>query len=211
MHRRGPRARASHARTVRNHCQRGDRAGQSAGGRIGLADDHPDAAEDRLRRARRGAPALARRRRHPVHQLGGKTVLDGAPGFAVHRPSVRAMAAVGANSVLYRRPHSAGGSALHGDGVRVVEPVRGRAALHPEPGRAQRRHHGVRVRAIGRALARRRLDRGAMGHAADLGRAVYRRARHRGASVAAGAAGQRAGGAAADPAGSATGVAGRAA
>ena len=43
----------------------------------------------------------------------------------------------GASAVLYRRSYSAGGGALHGDGVRVVEPVRGRAALHPEPGRAQ--------------------------------------------------------------------------
>jgi ACR3 family arsenite transporter len=74
--------------------ERGNRAGQSAGGRAGLADDHPDAAEDRLRRARPGARALARRRCHAVHQLGGKAVLDGVAGLAVHRPSVRAMAAI---------------------------------------------------------------------------------------------------------------------
>ena len=61
------------------------------------------------------------------------------------------MAAVGANSVLYRRPYSAGGGAMHGHGVRVVEPVRGRAALYPEPGRAKRRHHGFCLRAAGRA------------------------------------------------------------
>ncbi len=76
-------------------------------------------------------------------------------------------------------PHSAGGGALHGDGVRVVEPVRGRAALHSEPGRAQRRHHGVCVRAAGRPAARRRLDRGAVGDLADLGGALYRRTRYR--------------------------------
>ena len=180
--------RASRARCVRRHCRRGGRAGQSPGRRAGLADDHPDAAEDRLRRARPGARALARRRRHPVHQLGGEAVLDGAAGFAVHRPSVRAVAAVGANSVLHRRPHSAGGGALHRDGVRLVEPVRGRAALHAESGRAQRRHHGVCVRAAGRTAARRRLDRGALGYAADLGGALYRGARHHRAAMAARAA-----------------------
>ena len=59
----------------------------------------------------------------------------------------------GSDPVLYRRPHSAGRGALHGDGVRVVEPVRRRAALHPEPGRAQRRHHDLRLRADGRPAA----------------------------------------------------------
>ena len=96
-------------------------------------------------------------------------------------------------TVLYRRPHPAGGGAMHGDGVRVVEPVRGRAALHAEPGRAERRHHGLRLRAAGRPAAGRRLDHRAVGHPADVGRALYRRAGHRRAAMAARAAAPSAG------------------
>ena len=44
--------------------------------------------------------------------------------------------------------------ALHGDGVRLVQPLRRRAALHAEPGGPQRRHHGRRLRADRRAAAR---------------------------------------------------------
>jgi arsenite transporter len=38
-----------------------------------------------------GAPALARRRRHAVHQLGGQAVLDGGARLALHRLPVRPM------------------------------------------------------------------------------------------------------------------------
>ena len=205
----GVASRTSVTRTVRDHCERRGRAGQPAGRRAGLADDHPDAAEDRLRRARPGARALARRRRHAVHQLGGEAVLDGVAGLDIHRAPVRAMAAVRANPFLYRRPHSAGGGALHGDGVRVVEPVRRRAALHPEPGRAQRRHHDVCLCAAGRPAAGRCLHHRALGDPADIGGAVYRGARHRRAAMATRAARHRAGSVAADTACAAAGVTGR--
>ena len=61
---------------------------------------------------------------------------------------------------------------------------RGRAAFHAEPGGAQRRHHGVRLRAAGRPAARPLLDHGAVGDPADLGRALYRGARHHCAGLA---------------------------
>ena len=188
MHCRRRRTRTFVARAVRNHCKRGDCAGQSAGGRAGMANDYSDAPEDRFRCARPGARALAGRRRHAVHQLGSQAVLDGVAGLAVHRSPVRAVAVVGANPVLYCRPHSAGGGALHGDGVRVVEPVRGRATLHAEPGRAERRHHGVCVRAAGRPAARASPRSPCPGRPADLGGAIYRRAGHRRATVASRAA-----------------------
>lgn len=38
-----------------------------------------------------------------------EAVLDGVAGFTVHRPSFRTLAVSGTNSVLYRRPHPAGG------------------------------------------------------------------------------------------------------
>ena len=63
--------------------------GQSAGRRADLADDRADAAQDRLRALGQVKRALARHRRDAVHQLGGKTVLDGVAGLAVHRLSVR--------------------------------------------------------------------------------------------------------------------------
>ena len=48
----------------------------------------------------------------------------------------------------------AGGGAVHGDGVRLVEPDRRRPEFHAEPGRAQRHDHGVRLRADRRPAAR---------------------------------------------------------
>ena len=68
-----------------------------------------------------------------------------------------------------------------------------------EPGRAQRRHHGVCLRADRRPAARRRLDHRALGDAAALGGALHRGAGHRRAAVAARAARQRAGGAGSGP------------
>ncbi|MCK7468885.1 MAG: hypothetical protein MZU91_12680 [Desulfosudis oleivorans] len=65
----------------------GDRAGQPAGGRADLGDDHPDAAEDRLRRAGPGAGSTSRGIGVTlVHQLGGQAVLDGAAGLDLHPP-----------------------------------------------------------------------------------------------------------------------------
>ncbi len=70
----------------------------------------------------------------------------------------------------------AGGRPLHRHGVRLVEPGGRRAALHAEPGGAQRRDHGGRLCAPGGAAARPVLHHRAMGHAAAVGRAVHRRA-----------------------------------
>ena len=106
------------------------RPGQPAGGGADLADDHPDAAEDRFRRAAPGEGALARHRRDAVHQLGGQAVLDGAARLAVHRLAVPAVAAGRPDRQLHRRADHPRRRALHGDGLRLVEPVRRRAALH---------------------------------------------------------------------------------
>ena len=80
--------------------------------------------------------ALAGHRRHAVHQLGRKAVLDGVPGVALHRLGVQAISAAGADQQLYRRSHHPCGRPLHRDGVRLEQSVRWRAAFHAEPGRA---------------------------------------------------------------------------
>ena len=56
------------------------------------------------------------------------------------------------------RPHPARRRALHGHGVRVVEPGRWRAAFHAVPGGAQRHDHGGRLRADRGPSARPLLD-----------------------------------------------------
>ena len=76
--------------------------------------------------------ALARHRRHAVHQLGGQAVLDGAARLAVHRLAVPALAARRPDRQLHRRPDPAGRRALHRHGLRVEQPVGRRAALHPD-------------------------------------------------------------------------------
>ena len=96
---------------------------------------------------RPGRQPLARHRRDAVHQLGGQAVLDGAARLAVHRLAVPALPAGRPDRQLHRRPDHPGRRALHGDGVRLVEPDQGRAAFHAEPGGAQRRDHGRRLRA----------------------------------------------------------------
>ena len=98
---------------------------------------------------------------------------------------------------LYRRADPACGGALHGNGVRLVEPRGRRAAFHAVAGRAQRHDHGGGLRANRRAAARPLFDHRAMEHALAVGRPLYRRAGDRGATLAARAAGAgRAGGAA---------------
>ena len=137
------------------HCRRGGRAGQPAGGRAGLADDHPDAAEDRLRRAAArcastGAASASRCSSTGRSSRSRWRCWAGSSSAICSRHCCRRTQI----SILHRRADPAGRGALHGDGVRVVEPVRRRAAFHAEPGRAQRRHHGVRVRADRRPAAR---------------------------------------------------------
>ena len=176
------------------------RAGQSAGRRAGLADGHSDAAQDRPRGAGPGRRALARHRRHGRHQLAGEALLDGAAGVDVHRASVPAVPAGRSDRQLHGGPDPAGGGALHGHGVRLVEPRRGRAAFHARAGGAQRHDHGRGLRADRRPAARPVVDHGALGHADAVGRALHRRAGDRGAALAAHAAGAgRAGGARANP------------
>ena len=118
----------------------------------------------------RGPGALARHRRDPVRQLGRQAVLDGAARLALHRLAVPALPAGRPDQQLHRRADPARRRALHGDGLRLEQPVRRRAALHAEPGRAQRHHHGVRLRADRRPAARPLGDHGAVGDAAALGR-----------------------------------------
>ena len=97
----------------------------------------------------------------------------------------------GPDRQLHRRADPAGRRAVHGDGVRVVEPDRRRAEFHADPGRAQRHDHGLRLRADRRPAARPVVDHGAVGDPVPLGRALHRRAGGRGAAVAALAAGAR--------------------
>ena len=97
----------------------------------------------------------------------------------------------GADRQLYRRADPAGRRALHGDGVRVVQPDRWRPELHADPGRAQRHDHGVRLCADRRAAARPVLDHRAVVDAVPLRRSLHRRAGDRGAAVAAVIAGAR--------------------
>src|SRR3546814_18269611 len=49
-----------------------------------------------------------------------------------------------------------------------------RLALHAEPGRVERHHHGLCLRAAGRPPSRRRLDHRALGHAPAVGSALHR-------------------------------------
>ena len=169
---------------------RGDRrGGQSAGRRAGLADDHSDAAQDRPRGARASEQALARRRRDGRRQLAGEAFLDGAAGMAVHRAFVSAFPPRRSDRRLYRRIDPAGGGALHGHGVRLVESRRGRTAFHAVASRAERLHHDRRLRADRRAAAGPLLHRRALEHAAAVGRALHRPAGDRRATLATRAAG----------------------
>ena len=161
---------------VARHRQPRSRARQPAGRPADLGDDHPDAGEDRLRRARPRAPPLARHRRDAVRQLGGQAVLDGVARLAVRAPCLRALVAGRAARQLRRRPDPAGRGAVHGDGVRLEQADRWRSVLHAVADRAQRRDHDLRVRAAGRPVARPLVDHGAVGHAADVGDPVHRRA-----------------------------------
>ena len=188
------------------------RRGQHPGRRADLADDRADAAQGRFRRAAPRRRAMARHRGDGRHQLAGQAVQHGAARLAVHRLAVPAVAARRPDRQLHRRAHPAGRGALHGDGVRVVEPDRWRAELHAEPGRAERHDHGVRVRADRRVAARPVVDHGAVGDAVSLGRALHRRAGDRRATVAPRAAREgRRGGAGGDAAPAPAGVARRAA
>jgi len=87
------------------------------------------------------------------------------------------------------RAYPARGGALHGDGVRVVESRRWRAAFHALASRAQRFDHDRRLRADRRAASRPVVHHRALEHAAVVGRPLHRPASHRRAALAARAAG----------------------
>ncbi len=141
VHRRRRAARAVFSRAVPGAGAHGSGAGQPAGRPSDLGHDHPDADEDRLRRAASGEVALEGHRRHAVRQLGGEAVFDGAAGLAVHPPLVRAVSAGGTARQLCRRPDPAGRRAVHRDGVRVEPADRRRSVFHAVAGGAERRHH----------------------------------------------------------------------
>jgi hypothetical protein len=153
LHRRRHRARPRGAARV--SCpRRGDGGrGQPADRRAGLAHDRADAAQDRSRRARRDREPLARDRDDDRRELARQAVLDGAPRLGVRRASLPAVAAGRPDRWLHRRSHSAGGGAVHGHGLRLVEPGRRRAAFHALAGGAQRYDHGGGLRADRGALA----------------------------------------------------------
>ena len=185
LHRRRDRSRSGDARRLPRH-RRGDgRRGQSACRRAGLAHDHPHAAQDRPCGPRAGQGALARDRGDGRHQLAGEALLHGVARLALYLASVPALPASGPDRRLYRRIDPACGRALHGHGLRLVEPRRRRAAFHAVAGRPQRQHHGHRLRADRRPAARPLFDHRAVEHAVVVGRALHRRSGHRRATVAA--------------------------
>ena len=134
-----------------------------------------------------GGTALARHCLHGRRQLAGEAVLDGVARLDLHRPSVPALAAGRSDRELHGGADSACRRALHGHGVRLVEPGGWRAAFYALAGGAQRHDHGGGVRADRGAAARPLLDHRALGHAHSFGRALHRRAGDRGAALARGA------------------------
>ena len=128
--------------------RRHGRRGQSAGRGAGLADDRADAAQDRssrrsARSASTGAASPSRCSSTGLVKPFSMALL----GWLFIGWLFRAAAAGRPDRQLHRRPDPAGRGALHGHGVRLVEPDRRRAEFHAEPGRAQRHDHGVRLRA----------------------------------------------------------------
>ena len=174
-----------HARRLPCDRRGGDRQGQSAGGGADLAHDRSHAASRSTSPRSARSAALARHRRDAVHQLGRQAVLDGGARLALHRLPVPALSARRSDQQLYRRPDHPRGRALHRHGVRLVEPDQGRAAFHAHPGRAQRHHHGVRLRADRRPAARALRDHRAVEYAGPVGRALHRRAGDRRAAPSA--------------------------
>ena len=67
---------------------------------------------------------------------------------------------------------------MHGDGLCLEQSFRRRAALHAEPGRAQRRDHGVRLRSDRRSSSRPVGDHSAVGDIALVGGSLHRGAGH---------------------------------
>ena len=126
-----------------------------------------------------GDAALARHRRHAVHQLGGEAVLDGAARLVLHRLAVPALLPAGQID-----SYIAGLILLAAAPCTAMVFVwsnltRRRAAFHTVAGGAQRRDHDRRLRAARRLAARPLGDHRAVGDAAALGGALHRRAGHR--------------------------------
>ena len=150
------------------------------------------------------APALARHRRDPVHQLGGQAVLDGGARLALHRLSVPALSAGRSDQLLHRRPDHARRRAMHRDGVRLVEPDA--AASRISPCRQVALNDTIMVFAfapiVGLLLGLSAITV-PWEHAGAVGRPLYRRAGDRRAAAAAPRAGDRRAGGAGAPAGDA--------
>ncbi|MNL48376.1 hypothetical protein D3C87_1712350 [compost metagenome] len=89
MHHRRCRPRPFASRRLPAHWRGRDCQGEYPGRNPDLADDHPDAAEDRFPLSHAGRHLLAGYRRHAVHQLGRQAVLDGVAGLALHRLAAR--------------------------------------------------------------------------------------------------------------------------
>jgi len=79
-----------------------------------------------------------------------------------------------AGLILLAAAPPAGRCTLHRDGVRVEQSHQRRAALHPEPGGAERRDHGVRFRPHRRLAIGIDLHRGAVADLAAVGGALHR-------------------------------------
>jgi len=137
---------------------------------------------------------------------------EDAARLVVYWLDLPAAAAGGADRQLHRRPDHPRRRAVHGDGIRVVQPDRWRAEFHADAGGAQRHHHGVRVCADRCTAAWAVLDHGAVDDAVSFRRALHRRAGDRRPALAALAAGARWGACAgADPTDPAADLADRAA
>jgi ACR3 family arsenite transporter len=98
----------------------------------------------------------------------------------------RAIPAGRADRLLHRRAHPAGRGPMHGDGLRLEQPVRGRAAFHAVAGGAQRRDHGGRLRAHRRPAAGAVFHHSCRGTRCCCPLAVHRRAGAHRAALAAG-------------------------
>ena len=80
------------------------------------------------------------------------------------RHALRALAAGRPARQLRRRPDPARRGAVHGDGLRVEQPVGRRSELHADAGGAERHDHAVRIRPLVATAA------GPLGHRRAMGR-----------------------------------------
>ena len=106
-----------------------------------LAHDLSDDVEDRLRVDPRRRTTASRSRRDSLRELDRQALLHGLARMDLLRASVPAPHRPGSRRRVPRGRDHPGGSALHGDGLRLVPPRRRRSRLHPGPGLGQRPDH----------------------------------------------------------------------